>query len=117
MDRRKEPRIEAGGRVTVTLLTGHPMSCAGQVVNFSGRGMRLVLEQPLPRNAPIRVDWNDSLLMGEVCYNAQQGDHYAVGVMLDQALLQASELMQLAEALGTAAAAATEPPTVHERTG
>lgn len=114
MDRRQEPRVETDQEVNITLVGEHPATYVGRVINFSGRGMRLVLAQPLPRKAPIRVDWNDSLLLGEVCYNAQQGDHYAVGLTLDQALLGVAELSQLARAIGPLDEPVAEEPVTSQ---
>jgi hypothetical protein len=98
MDRRREPRIDTDELALITLLGDHSATYCARIVNFSGRGMRLVLDRPLPRNAPIRVDWKDCLLLGEVCYNAEQDGEYAVGLMLDQSINGVSELAQLAQA-------------------
>ena len=84
MDRHCEPRRETDAWVEVTLLGDNPVTSIGRVVNRSGRGMRLILDHPLPRNAPIRVEWDETLIVGEVCYNAQQGDTYAIGLLLEQ---------------------------------
>ncbi len=66
---------------------------------MSGRGARLVLETDLPLNAAVRVDLNDAVLLGEVCYRDREGDHFAVGLVFDQVLHKPPELLPLLRAL------------------
>ena len=37
-------------------------------------------------SSAVRVDLDDALLLGEVCYCAPDGDQFVVGVIIDQAL-------------------------------
>ena len=69
------------------------------MVEISDRGMRLMLDRPLPVSAAVRVDYDDTLLLGEVCHATRQGESYAVGLALDQVLHELTRLSQLAEAL------------------
>jgi len=54
--------------------------------NISGRGARLRIPRPVLLSSAVRVDLDDSLLLGEVCYCAPEGDEYAVGLVIDQTL-------------------------------
>ena len=68
MERRREPRFPADARVTVTLLgavTQPPMP--GRVEDMSGSGLRLRLPAPIACGAPVKVEGDDMLLLGEVC--------------------------------------------------
>ena len=99
MDRRREPRFETSKPVRVTLLGDDEVSLEGRMVEISGCGMRLMLEEPLPVSAAVRVDYNDTLLLGEVCHATRQGESYTVGLALDQVLYELTRLSKLAEAL------------------
>jgi hypothetical protein len=113
MDRRSEHRFDSDKPVRVTLLGAEPRTFDGRVVNFSGRGMRLSVDEAVPPRGPVRVDWGDSILVGEICYVAEADGKYAVGLLLDRALKHLTELTHLAEAiLDTQPASAPHPPTL-----
>ena len=44
------------------------------------------IPRPVSLSSAVRVDLDDSLLLGEVCYCAPEGDEYAVGLVIDQTL-------------------------------
>ena len=99
MERRQESRFETDQQVQVTLLGDNEVTLKARVVNTSRRGMRLILDRSLPLNAAVRIDGDDSILLGEVCYAGQQGAEYAVGLVLDQVLHELTDLTRLAEAI------------------
>ncbi len=99
MDRRSEPRYAASGPAEVTLLGDHPVSLQGRVLNLSGRGMRVWLPQAAPVGAPVRVDLEGAMFLGEVCYCNPDGDGYAVGFQLEHVLSMSDELAALMRAL------------------
>lgn len=99
MDRRHDPRFETSQEATITLLGDHPVSLPARVENLSGRGMRVIVDRKLLVSSPVRVDLNHSILLGEVCYVEQDGDRFAVGLVLDQVLHETPELKALIAAI------------------
>ncbi len=99
MERRREERFETDRQAIVTVLDGDKTSIAGRVVNASGRGLRLLVDRPIPVNSPVRVDLDGQLLLGEVCYTAPEGADVAVGLSLDQVLHDVTEVAKLVDAI------------------
>jgi PilZ domain len=95
MDLRSEPRFPTDEPVRVTVLGGTKIEADGRIVNISGRGMRLLINTQVPAGAAIRVDVDGSLLLGEVAYCYADGEQYAVGLQLEQALTISEELSRL----------------------
>jgi hypothetical protein len=106
MDRRSEPRYPAFGPAEVTFLGDNPVLVRGRLLNCSGRGMRLWLPQAAPIGAPVRVDVEGAMFLGEVCYCNSDGDGYAVGFQLEHVLSMSEELVALMRSLK---AAETQP--------
>lgn len=99
VDRRREPRLEVQEPVEITILTEPEIHFRGWTVNISGRGMRLLLEQPVPLGSAIRVDLSDRVLLGEACYCQPEGDRWVAGLQLEHCLARAAELARLLEGL------------------
>jgi len=99
MDRRREPRLSTDAPARLTLLGRNPETLDAQIVNASGRGLRLIVDRRLPLNAPVRVYTEDTILLGETCYAVPEGDRWAVGLMLEQVLREVNELARLVDAL------------------
>ena len=95
MDQRSEPRFSVDGPVKVTVLTEPETTLTGRIENLSGKGMRLVLDAAIPVGAPIRVDLDGTLLLGEACYCRQEGDRCAAGVQLEHTLTLSEDLARL----------------------
>ena len=53
----------------MTILSDPPgMPVGGQALNLSGRGLSLLLVEPIAPGTPVRVDQTDRLLLGDVVY-------------------------------------------------
>jgi hypothetical protein len=92
MDQRREPRFEADQAVVVTILSEQPTRLAGRVRNASGRGLGLVVACQIDPGAAIRIEIDDSLVLGEAIYCRAEADGYFLGVELDQVLVGLTEL-------------------------
>lgn len=99
MEKRAETRRSIRGTATLTLLCGTEEKCTAEMVNISGRGMRLISGCAIPLGVPIRVDAEDCMWLGEVCYCEPAGSGYAVGLRLDQCLSHVSSLERLTRSL------------------
>ncbi len=110
MDRRREPRIRAYETVNLTVLGDSGFTTPANAIQISPHGMRLVVDQPIPVNAAIKVVCDDWLALGEVCYCQSQREHFVVGLQLEQALVGLEELAAQNRDLS-----ADEPlPALHE---
>jgi hypothetical protein len=126
-DRRRAPRFTTNQPVTVKWLAGsdaadsgapgmtldtdrsvahnpaHDMKndrlLAATVVDASERGLRLTMQSPLPLDSAVRIDLQNELLLGEVCYCQQSPQGYVVGVELQQSLSNLNDLSNLARAI------------------
>ena len=112
MDLRSEPRFPTDEPVRVTVLGGTKFEANGRIVNVSGRGMRLRINARVPVGAAIRVDVDGSLLLGEVAYCQADGEFFAVGLQLEQALTISEELSRLMRRLMEESAGAAPDGTV-----
>jgi len=99
VDRRREPRLAANQAALLTTLTEPCLKRSGTIVNVAGRGINVSLEQPLPVDVPVRIDLDDTLALGEVCYCEPTEGRYSVGIQVDQILNGLESLLRLNEAL------------------
>ena len=98
-ERRRQPRISLSHRASVTDLTHQVCLDPSEILDFSGRGMALLVSKPAPVNSAIRIDWDDALLLGYVCYHEPQGDRFRMGLQLNQALSGTRDIAQLLQQL------------------
>lgn len=99
MERRAETRIPFDCPVRVTLLGSPPEQFDGILVNVSGRGARLRVPRRIECDAALRIDLDNAMLLGEVCYCANDGDGYGIGVQLEHSLLNLAEVLRRREHL------------------
>ncbi len=99
MDSRSEPRHETDQNIQVTVLGRSELKITGQIVNLSGKGARLMLGAPIPIGTAVKIEWNQTLLLGEVCYCRPEAGGFSAGVELEHALLNTTELARLGRVL------------------
>jgi hypothetical protein len=92
MDNRREPRFQADQPVVVTVLTEPQTRIEARVKNASGRGLGLVAPVAVPPGAPVRIELDDALVLGEAIYCRDGQDGHFIGVELDQVLVGLTEL-------------------------
>lgn len=99
-ERRREQRLLANTAVTITILgiLGEPKA-VGTVLDMSGSGLRLKLPLPIPCGAPVKLETDDMLMLGEVVRCEPLDQSYAVGLSLSHSLAALSELERLNRAL------------------
>ena len=95
MERRSEPRFEAQKTVILTLLEENGAALPALAVELSGSGMRLMLSRPVLIGAAVKVELDDSMILGEVCYCEPHSSGFLVGLKLNQVLSNLSELAKL----------------------
>jgi hypothetical protein len=92
MDKRREPRFQADQPVVVTILIEPQVRLDARVTNASGRGLGLVTDSPVPSGAPLRIEFEDSIVLAEAIYCRAEREGHFVGVELDQVLVGLTEL-------------------------
>jgi hypothetical protein len=95
MERRREARIRTDKPVELTVLGSEQASGPAQAVEFSGHGLQLILHRPVPVNAAVKVEGDDWMMLGEVCYCRQEGIHFVAGLKIEQTLEDLKELAEL----------------------
>jgi hypothetical protein len=95
----QQVKCETGQPARVTLLGASEVDCLGQVASVSGASMRLLLDRAVPHGAAVRVEWDDTLVLGEVCDCGAAGAQFSVGLNLEHSLLHTEQLARLARTL------------------
>ena len=99
MDSSLQPPLETNEPVHVTVLGKCETKFLGRITNVTGRSIALVTDQPAPLGAAVKLEWTDTLLLGEVCYCRTEGVGFALGLDLEHALYNTLELARLAKLL------------------
>ena len=92
MHRRKEPRFEVNKSVSIRVLAASPGTSLGHlvdasIIDFSGNGMRLRLQYPVPCGASVEIIDKDTIILGTACHCAPQDAAYLVGVRIMEYIL------------------------------
>jgi hypothetical protein len=100
MSRLSELRFTADMPVMVTVLGAiEQPAIAGRVEDMSGSGLRFRVPLPIACGAPVKVEGNDMLLLGEVCRSQPALDGYEVALEISHALASVSGLERFHRAL------------------
>ena len=64
-------------------------------VEVSARGLQIVLDRPIPVGAAVKLESDDTLMLGKVCYCRPESNGFVAGLRLDQVLKKLSQLETL----------------------
>jgi hypothetical protein len=78
--------------VVVTLLDGREVRRRAQVTNASAWGVGIEMRCPVAPGALLRIEFGESVVLGEVAHCREAAGSYYVGVKLDQALKSVADL-------------------------
>ena len=92
MKQRRDPRFVADQSVWITLFGEPDIQLPARVKNVSGRGLGLELDGPVAAGAALKLELDDTLILGEVIYCRQQGETYYIGVEIEQTLANLADL-------------------------
>jgi hypothetical protein len=99
IERRSEVRVVADQPVRVTTLGEDRHEMQGKAVDLSCHGMRIEVPNRVAPGDPVKIELDDAIVFGEICYCCPNGRRFMVGVQLDQALQGLAELARLKQAL------------------
>ena len=68
MDLRSQLRLEADEPVHVTVLGECETTLLGRITNYSANGMAMEIDAKVSIGTAVKVEWSNTLLLGEVCY-------------------------------------------------
>lgn len=94
-DRRRTPRFAQDEVVRVTPLSEGCDAQDARILDASVGGVRLDIPTPLPLRSLVKVEWQDTLLLGEVLYCQSDRGTNIVGIQLTRALYGMAELRRL----------------------
>jgi hypothetical protein len=86
VERRRERRTTVSKTVAVVVTGRESAPLRGRMEDLSGRGMRLVLSEPVDIGAALRVECDDRWYLGEVIYCQSEQSSWMAGVEVDQCL-------------------------------
>lgn len=114
-DRRRYPRFAQNDLVRLTLLGEDGRSADSRIVDVSAGGVRLRSPMSLQVGSLVKIEWKDTLILGEVLYSQpmQGEDDTVLGIELTRALYGMPELRRLNASLyGTDRERAPQPDLV-----
>jgi|GEM_PF-816741 len=94
-DRRSHPRFAQNDIVRLTLLSEDGRTIDARIIDASVSGIRLESPLSISAGSLIKVEWQDTLLLGEVLYSQSAGSSTVLGIELTRALYGMSELRRL----------------------
>jgi hypothetical protein len=93
VDRRGEQRFTANMPVLVTVLGAVKQpAIEGRFEDMSGSGLSFRVPLPIPCGALVKVEGNDTVLLGEVCRSQPAQDGYEVALEVSHAVASVSSL-------------------------
>jgi hypothetical protein len=95
MEQRREPRFVADQPISVTVMGQCDARYVGIVKNASGRGLGLELPVCVPPGTALKIELDNSMILGEAVFCRPQNGAYFVGVELREALRGLSELAEI----------------------
>jgi hypothetical protein len=99
VERKLEIRFQPNQPVRLTDLSGPRQTLMARIINLNGRIAELQIPDRIAAGSAIRIDLDDSMLMGEVTLCAAQGDQFAIQLAISEAIPCMSDLQRLVSAL------------------
>jgi hypothetical protein len=97
MEHRRDPRVPTEQPVSLTVLSDPEIRMLSTVKDASGRGLGLLCPQSVPSGAALKIEFGDTLFLGEAMYCETSETGYLVGVELTQVLSGLAALSRMAE--------------------
>lgn len=93
-ERRSLPRFSVNDQILLEVLHGGGFRFLATLTDYSAKGLRVSLAQPLSAGTPVSLKTEGLLILGEVVWCKPIGDGYEAGIELEQ-MLDTNELRVL----------------------
>ena len=97
VEQRREIRFDIDQPVVFTVLEGSREVYHAMVKNASGCGLGLETQSAIRIGTPIKIEVEDTILLGEAVYCRQNRQSFLIGIALKHALYGAADLARLAD--------------------
>ena len=94
-----EIRFQPNQPVRLSVLSGLPQTLTASIVHLNGRDARLQAPHHIPAGSAIRIDLDDSMLLGEITGCISEQDLFGIQVNITEAIPSMSDLSRLVSAL------------------
>ena len=81
----------------LTVLGDHQRTLACRVADYWNSGVRLITPERVATGAAVKVEWSNTLLLGEICFCEPCDGQFAVGLYVEHAIYNTVELGRLAQ--------------------
>lgn len=102
MEQRRGPRFSTDQPVEVTIFGIEETRYCGRIINASRRGLAIELPEEIVPGTALKIEIDDSMVLGEAVYCRNAGMVHLVGVELDQVLCGLAELGRKLQEFATA---------------
>src|SRR5215470_11438902 len=99
MSLRCQLHVDTEALIQLTVLGGRERRFEGRIKAYSAYGLRLLSPEAVALGAPMKLEWSNTLLLGEVCYCESCEGQFEIGLSLEHALFNTLELARLAQRL------------------
>jgi hypothetical protein len=69
----------------------------GKLTNFSTNGFRVLLDKEMRPGSVVKVEWDSTMLLGEVIYCRREAQGFSLGIELEDALYDIGRLAHAGE--------------------
>ena len=94
-EQRNERREQLYVSAKLTLIGSSRQVLYGEIRNISQGGTQISLSQPVPSFTLVKIEYNDSLLLGEVVYCQRDQSGWLVGVRVEHGLVGLEALAEV----------------------
>jgi len=98
VQRKMEIRFQPDQPVRLSILSDVPQALTAFIISLNGRNAVLRVSQAIPAGSAIRLDLDDSMLIGEISACAA-GEHFEIQLHIKEAIPSMSDLARLVSAL------------------
>ncbi len=80
-------------------MSGGGRKVAAKIINLSGRGVSLAVDETIAMGEAVRIDLDDSLLLGEICYCRPESGSFVIGIEMSNVIPAMTDLRKLVAAI------------------
>jgi len=84
-DRRAESRFRVDSPAIITTLAEPFKNATGRLIDVSKSGMRVATRSPFPVGAGVKIQFQDSLVLGEVVRCSAEDAEFVLGISIENA--------------------------------